>query len=78
MARYLGQIYNFFVQKILLTGRDVLLNSRLLCYYDLNLKQTVIEKCASRFREILQLTWLDCEESQVNLESHLCASMFLK
>jgi hypothetical protein len=63
MARYLVQIYNFLVKKIPLTGRDVLLNSRLLCYYDLKLKQTVIEKCESRFREILQLSWFDRDES---------------
>ena len=63
MARYLGQIYAFIVQKVPLSGMDVLLNSRLLCYYDLKLKHTVIEKCASRFKEILQLGWFDREES---------------
>ena len=63
---------NYFICKVPLKGKDVLLNSTLLGYFNLILKNTVVLKCFNRFESILYMTSLNKKSdlAQVDFDNH--------
>ena len=71
-GKYICEMINYFICKVPLKGKDVLLNSTLLGYFNLILKNTVVLKCLNRFESILFMTSLNKESdlSQVDFDNH--------